>query len=31
MNPLDEQYKELLQAIIDYGVEKKDRTTTGFL
>jgi len=29
MNPLDEQYKELLQAIIDYGVEKKDRTGTG--
>ena len=29
MNRLDKQYQQLLQDIIDYGVEKKDRTGTG--
>ena len=29
MNNLDRQYQQLLQDIIDYGVEKKDRTGTG--
>jgi len=29
MNKLDKQYQQLLQDIIDYGVEKKDRTNTG--
>jgi thymidylate synthase len=29
MNRLDEQYQRLLQDIIDYGAEKKDRTGTG--
>jgi thymidylate synthase len=29
MNNLDKQYQQLLQDIIDYGVEKTDRTGTG--
>ena len=29
MNKLDKKYQQLLQDIIDYGVEKKDRTGTG--
>jgi thymidylate synthase len=29
MNNLDKQYQQLLQDIIDFGVEKKDRTGTG--
>lgn len=29
MNSVDAQYQELLQAILDYGVVKKDRTGTG--
>jgi thymidylate synthase len=29
MNKLDKQYQQLLQDIVDYGVEKKDRTGTG--
>jgi thymidylate synthase len=28
-NRLDEQYQRLLQDIIEYGVDKQDRTTTG--
>jgi len=29
MNNIDRQYKELLEHIIRFGVDKKDRTGTG--
>jgi len=29
MNKLDKQYQELLMTIMQYGIEKKDRTGTG--
>jgi len=29
MNNIDKQYQTLLQTILDYGIEKKDRTGTG--
>ena len=29
MNTLDKQYQTLLQTILDYGVDKSDRTGTG--
>jgi len=31
VNRLDEQYQRLLQDILEYGVDKQDRTGTGFL
>lgn len=29
MNPLNKQYQDLLQTILDYGTTKMDRTETG--
>jgi thymidylate synthase len=29
MNNLDKQYQQLLQDILDYGIDKQDRTGTG--
>jgi len=29
MNKLDKQYQELLMTILEYGVDKSDRTGTG--
>jgi len=29
MNKIDKQYQDLLQTILDYGIDKKDRTGTG--
>jgi thymidylate synthase len=29
MNTLDKQYQDLLKTIIEYGIDKRDRTGTG--